>query len=110
MKQVEERLRRIEMISKFREEKLKIEFKRLEDEIKSQQEKRADDRGKTQRKKQYLERQKILLAEKKLQEKRDKEEESKEILFHDNEKLHLTKRDLRSEDQKQKVKLPRAEK
>ena len=45
MKIAEERLRTIEMISRYREDKIKAEFLKLEEELKAQQKRNALDRA-----------------------------------------------------------------
>ena len=57
LRQAEERLRTIEMISKYREDKIKAEFKKLESDLRFQQQRQSLDKNKTARNKAYMEKQ-----------------------------------------------------
>ena len=59
----EERLRTIEMISRYREDKIKAEFRKLEEELKAQQKRNALDRARQQKKQTYYIKQKQRFQE-----------------------------------------------
>ena len=58
MRKAEERLRTIEMISKYREDKIKAEFRKLESDLKAQDQKNAFERQRVKEKRSYYDRQK----------------------------------------------------
>lgn len=58
LRKAEERLRTIEMISKYREDKIKAEFRKLESDLKAQDMKNALERQRAKEKRSYHERQK----------------------------------------------------
>ena len=61
MKKAEQRLRTIEQISKYREEKIKREFMKLEEEMNIESEKQRQQMEKEERMKKYFQRQKERL-------------------------------------------------
>lgn len=56
MRKAEERLRTIEMISKYREDKIKAEFRKLESDLKAQDMKEAMERQRGQDKRNFYKR------------------------------------------------------
>ena len=58
MRKAEERLRTIEMISKYREDKIKAEFRKLESDLKAQDMKNAAEKQRVKDKRSYYDRQK----------------------------------------------------
>ena len=59
----EHRLRTIEMISKFREDKIRKEFFKLECDLKAQEEQERIERQKQAIKRQYLKKQRVKIEE-----------------------------------------------
>lgn len=57
LRKAEERLRTIEMISKYREDKIKAEFRKLESDLKAQDQKNAIEKQRAKEKRGYMERQ-----------------------------------------------------
>ena len=55
LKKAEERLRTIEMISKYREDKIKAEFRKLESDLKAQDLKNAQEKQRTKERRVYYE-------------------------------------------------------
>ena len=58
LKKAEERLRIIEMISKYREDKIKAEFRKLEHDLKAQDQKNAVEKQRVKDKRNYYDKQK----------------------------------------------------
>lgn len=58
LRKAEERLRTIEMISKYREDKIKAEFRKLESDLKAQDMKNAMEKQRSKEKRGYYQRQK----------------------------------------------------
>mmetsp|Transcript_14303 Transcript_14303/g.18020 ORF Transcript_14303/g.18020 Transcript_14303/m.18020 type:complete len:125 (-) Transcript_14303:859-1233(-) len=56
LRKAEERLRTIEMISKYREDKIKAEFRKLESDLKAQDQKNAIEKQRAKEKRGYIER------------------------------------------------------
>ena len=63
LRKAEERLRTIEMISKYREDKIKAEFRKLESDLKAQDHKNFVERQRTKEKRNFYDRQKRRTVE-----------------------------------------------
>lgn len=82
-RKAEQRLRRIEQISKYREDKIKKEFMKLEADLRAEDERKQEQNRKEKMRQQWLDKQRGKLAEyaqtkaMKEQEKRRNEEEAR---------------------------------
>jgi hypothetical protein len=56
LRKAEERLRTIEMISKYREDKIKAEFRKLESDLRAQDHKNLMEKQRTKEKRSYYDR------------------------------------------------------
>ena len=91
LRQAEERLRTIEMISKYREDKIKLEFKKLENDLKFQQQRQSLDKTKTVRNKGYMDRHGRKLAH--LAQKRKESQEDFEKTLQEQQRTDLQQRE-----------------